>query len=503
MTDSRIRKRRSYHKRIAKKRRKRRQVLFGLVLACAVLIFGITYLVLYRYVSQYPQDIICDNIYIGTTDVSSMTRDEALQSMSAHLTEDQARTVTLQVGDQTAEATLEEFGVYYQDIEETVDEALAYGKKGSVFGRYRKLRKLKKENLVLDERMAVNQELAEAVLQERAVPIADHAKNASITRTSSGFSIQEEKEGTAVDLEQSIAALEDHLNGGWDHGDFALELVLVKEEPQIKAADLESIQDELGSFSTDAGGGQRWQNLETASGKLNGMILMPGDEVSVHDVTAPYDEEHGYVPAGSYENGQVVDTYGGGICQVSTTLYNALLYAELEIVERYPHSMMVNYVDPSRDAAIAGDTKDLVFRNDQETPIYIEGGIDESNQLHFTIYGKETRDANRTVEYESETVAEEEYEVKYEEDPEAALGTVSYEGSPHTGRSARLWKIVFVDGEETEREVINESHYNKSDQIIKIGTKSDNAEASAAVRSAIATQDKSKIDAAVSQAGGE
>lgn len=475
----------------------------GLVFVCLALVFLVSYLLLHRYVSQYPQDIICDHIYIGTADVSGMTRDEALQSMSEHLAEDQTKTVTLQAGDQSAEATLEEFGVYYQDIEKTVDEALAYGKKGSVFSRYRKLRKLKKEKLVLEERMVVNQELAEAVLQERAVPIADHAKDASITRTGDGFSIQEEQEGTTVDIGSSIGALEDYLNNGWDHGDFVLEMVLVKEEPKIKAADLESIQDELGSFSTDAGGGQRWQNLETASGKLNGMILMPGDEVSVHDVTAPYDEEHGYVPAGSYENGQVVDTYGGGICQVSTTLYNALLYAELEIVERYPHSMMVNYVEPSRDAAIAGDTKDLVFKNNQETPVYIEGGIDESNQLHFSIYGKETRDADRTVEFESETVAEEEYEVKYEEDPEAALGSVSYGGSPHTGRSARLWKVVSVDGEETEREVINESHYNKSDQIIKIGTKSDNAEASAAVRSAIATQDKSKIDAAISQAGGE
>ena len=145
----------------------------------------------------------------------------------------------------------------------------------------------------------------------------------------------------------------------------------------------------------------------------------------------------------TYENGQVVESYGGGICQVSTTLYNALLYAELEIVERYPHSMLVNYVDPSRDAAIAGDTKDLKFKNNLDTPIYIEGGIDDSNQLYFAVYGKEV-----------------------------------------------------------EREKVNESHYSKSDQVVKVGTKSDNANASAAVRAAIATQDYSKIMAAISQAGG-
>ena len=227
-----------------------------------------------------------------------------------------------------------------------------------------------------------------------------------------------------------------------------------------------------------------------------------GEEASVHDLTAPYDEEHGYVPAGAYENGQVVESYGGGICQVSTTLYNALLYAELEIVERYPHSMLVNYVDPSRDAAIAGDTKDLKFKNNLDTPIYIEGGIDDSNQLYFAVYGKETRDANRSVDYVSETLAEEEYDVRYEENPGAALGSMSYSGSPHVGKSARLWKVVSVDGKEVEREKVNESHYSKSDQVVKVGTKSDNANAAAAVRAAIATQDYSKIMAAISQAGG-
>ena len=88
-------------------------------------------------------------------------------------------------------------------------------------------------------------------------------------------------------------------------------MVMKKEQPKVKEKDLQSITDELGSFSTDAGGGERWKNLKTGAEMLNGTVLMPGEEASVHDLTAPYDEEHGYVPAGSYENGQVVDSYGG------------------------------------------------------------------------------------------------------------------------------------------------------------------------------------------------
>jgi len=125
----------------------------------------------------------------------------------------------------------------------------------------------------------------------------------------------------------------------------------------------------------------------------------------MEEKTKPYTEENGYVLGGSYEGGRVVESYGGGICQVSTTLYNAVIYAELEIVERYPHSMLVDYVSPSRDAAIAGDYKDLKFRNNLDLPIYVEG-IAGGGRITFNIYGCETRDVkNRRIEFESKTTA--------------------------------------------------------------------------------------------------
>ena len=291
------------------------------------------------------------------------------------------------------------------------------------------------------------------------------------------------------------------MNGKWDYKTFTLDMEFKTDKPDITSADLKVIQDELGKFATNAGGGTRWKNLEPGVGKINGLVVMPGEEVSVHDVTAPYDKEHGYVAAGSYENGQVVETYGGGICQVSSTLYNALLYAEVEIVKRYPHSMMVSYVDPSRDAAIAGDVKDLVFKNNYDTPIYIKGEIDSSNQLTFTIYGKDTRKEGRIVKYESEVVSTTEYGTTYKEDSSAPLGSMTSGGSPHTGKEARLWKVVIVNGKEESRENINYSKYNKSDKIIKVGTKSDNPQASVLVRNAIVTQDAAKIQQAIAEAG--
>lgn len=106
--------------------------------------------------------------------------------------------------------------------------------------------------------------------------------------------------------------------------------------------------------------------------------------------------DNGYYPAPSYESGQVVDTYGGGICQVSTTLYNAVLKAELQVNERHNHTMLVSYVDPSKDAAIAEGLMDFVFTNNTDAPIYIYG-VGYQGTLNFTIYGHETE--IRTVRF--------------------------------------------------------------------------------------------------------
>ena len=110
--------------------------------------------------------------------------------------------------------------------------------------------------------------------------------------------------------------------------------------------------------------------------------------------------------AGAYENGQVVESVGGGVCQVATTLYNAVIRAELEVSMRYNHSMIVNYVPASSDAAIAGTYKDFRFVNNYDTPIYIEGYC-SGGIVTFVVYGKETRDADREVSFNSVTLSEE------------------------------------------------------------------------------------------------
>ena len=242
---------------------------------------------------------------------------------------------------------------------------------------------------------------------------------------------------------------------------------------------------------------ERIQNLKTGVEKLSNIVLMPGEVLSVEERTKPYTPENGYVMGGSYEGGRVVESYGGGLCQVSTTLYNAVIYAELEIVERYPHSMIVDYVSPSRDAAVAEGYLDFKFKNNYDTPIYIAGGIDETNQLYFKIYGKDTREEGRTVEYESEILSTEEPGVTYEANSDLPLGSIQPVSSAHMGTEAMLWKVVYQNGEEVSREAFNNSSYQAADTISAVGIMSDNPDAVALVQNAIATQDEAQIYAAI------
>ena len=118
----------------------------------------------------------------------------------------------------------------------------------------------------------------------------------------------------------------------------------------------------------------RSTNLTVGAAKINGHVLMPGEVLSGYECLQPFTTANGYKTAAAYENGQVVDGIGGGVCQIATTLYNAALESEDgEIVQRQEnHSMIVTYVPASRDAAIAGTYKDIKIKNNYSTPIYVE-----------------------------------------------------------------------------------------------------------------------------------
>ncbi len=150
-----------------------------------------------------------------------------------------------------------------------------------------------------------------------------------------------------------------------------LSLVLIPLEPEITADIYQNIRTKKAGFLTGFGGGNRGHNICMAASSLNNYLLAPGEIFSFNRATMPRDAEHGYKLAPIIVGDTIVPGYGGGICQVSTTLYNAVKRAKLEVVERFPHSMPVDYVPPGMDATVS-DYLDFKFRNNQDRYILLK-----------------------------------------------------------------------------------------------------------------------------------
>lgn len=481
-------------------RQRKALMISGTCLAVVLVVFLCIYLSIRNSVNQVAADTICNNIYIEDVNVSGMTAEEAKQVLEEQFAEYGAETMTMIADEMKAETTLGEVGFQATNLDALIEEAVAYGKEGSVWERHRRMKNLEKEPFLLEADFTVDAKTAKATISKKISFLEKRAVAATITRENGAFVITDETSGKKIDLEKSIAVLEDYFQTEWEAGNaVTVELATVVDEPDVTREQLEQIQEALGTYSTSfASSSNRGKNITLATSFINGMVLMPGEELSVSDTMKPRTAENGYVEAGSYLKGQTVQSFGGGVCQVSTTLYNAVILAELEVTERWAHSMSVDYVKPSMDAAISEGYKDLKFKNPLDTPVYIEGTT-VGGKLTFTIYGKETRAEEREVSYVSEVTSTVKATKKFVASSEE-VGTLEKTASGHTGMKSKLWKVVTENGVEVSREAINTSNYQSSAATYSVGTATDYAEAKQLIVDAIETQDEAIIKEAIAQA---
>ncbi len=426
----------------------------------------------------------------GDIDLSGKSAAEATAAIEAYVEELSATTITLVAADnQTVQVTAGDMGITWANPG-LVSEALALGTQGNVIERYKVIKDIENEGYVFDIELAFDREAISMLLSEQCAQYDREAINYSLKRENGQFTVIPGQEGYRLNVEASADKIYNFLTQEWDGQQCTIALDIEVAMPKGSAEELANVTDVLGSFTTSYhdSNASRCINVENGSRLLNGIVVYPGEEFSTCDLLTPFTRANGYEPAGSYMNGKVVDSIGGGICQVSTTLYNAVLLAELDVTMRYNHSMIVGYVDPSADAAIAESSgKDFCFVNSTEYPIYIESHTTPEKTISFNIYGKETRDANRQVRYESQVL--EVISPSAEQiiaDAGQPLGYVAVD-SAHTGYKAKLWKIVTVNGVEISREQVNSSSYKMVPRSATIGVATADAHAYEEVMAAIGT----------------
>lgn len=220
-------------------------------------------------------------------------------------------------------------------------------------------------------------------------------------------------------------------------------------------------------------------NIRLAASKINGKILAPGEDFSFNGIVGQRTVDGGYQVAHAYRAGKVVDDIGGGICQVSSTLYNAILKADLEVVERRNHQFTVGYVPKGQDATVNYGTTDFRFRNSTRWPIKIIAGVTKDNNVFFTIKGT-VEDPSKTVVITSQIVKTVPFETKYIDDPTLPEGKTSVKQEGKTGHIVNTFKTIKVNGKVVSQTKVHTSTYKPLTQEILKGTKKVSAPATTA-----------------------
>ncbi len=455
----------------------------------------------YVSVQAAESGTIQQGITIGGVDVSGMTPEAAREAVEAEVESIKSDIITVQIGSNQTNVSAGDLGIEWTNTD-VIDDATKLGTKGNLIQRYKDQKDLENESHNFELEFQASATAIQSFIENNCVQFETERVDGTIEDDGyGGFTIIEGVAGTKINVEESVTAVENYIENEWHGGSGTISLVVEEDPPRGSTEELSQIQDCLGTATTYYTVGDRGTNVEVGTQKLSGHLIYPGEEFSVCDQLVPFTAENGYTLAPEYSGDRVVDGYGGGICQVSTTLYNALLDAELEIIERHNHTYSVSYVDASMDAAIAEGVMDLRFRNNYDTPIFISGNA-YNGTVSFYIYGKETRSADRTVSYYStiESTTEPEGYTFYAA-TDQLVGYLYQFQYAQNGMSATLWKVVTENGETTETQV-NTSYYQPMKNGYEVGVLLSDGSTSSAMYTAIASGDLSQVQSVIASGGG-
>jgi len=273
----------------------------------------------------------------------------------------------------------------------------------------------------------------------------------------------ESKPGITFDLPAAQAMLDKAVTGE------KVVIPLVTVEPAVTKDQIDSLlfRDVLSETTTDiAGTSNRLNNITLAAAAINGTVLKPGDVFSFNGIVGQRTAEKGYKEAGAYVGGRTVQEIGGGICQVSSTTYNCVLYANLEVVERRAHGFTVAYLPLGNDATVDWGSIDFKFRNSTDYPIRVETAID-GRKLTVRLIGTKLDD--NYIKIDHEDISTTPFKVVTKEDESVPAGQTIVDTSGYTGHVVDTYKYLY-DGQDNliSKTLVGRSTYNTQDRVILV-----------------------------------
>ncbi len=317
----------------------------------------------------------------------------------------------------------------------------------------------------------VDVEVVEAEIETYIIELVDlvnrKPRNADIDVIGARVKVVPGELGVELDVSASTQALVAALK---DPEIRAFDLTVKTQPPAIRSEDLQHLQVVLASYTTKFRAWQRdrTHNLKMAITNLGRTVVMPGQSFSFNERVGPRLSERGWRAAPIFINGEVEPSTGGGICQVATTVYNAVLLANLEATERHHHSRPVDYVPTGRDATVYWGQLDLQFVNNLQHPILLYGEIDDK-QLTIKILGH--RDDKYDVDILSSGVGTIAFKTEETPDPELELDKREVEKPGRNGKIVTITRVAKKSGIEVSRERLHRDVYSPQTEQIRIGAK--------------------------------
>lgn len=409
-------------------------------------------------------DRLAPGVRIEGVPVGGLSGAEAMSKLSMEWPGARPRIIRLSCGADTWDKPAEELGINVR-LDTAIAEALKVGRRGNLLDTAVELLSVRFRGRDVRVPVEVDEERLRAAIAELARVVNRPPADARVHVVNGEVQIVPEKVGRMVDVEASAKAV---AAAATNPTQSQVELVVHTAQPAIKADDLRGFDTVLAEYSTpfDAAKEKRTHNLRLGIAKVNETVLLPGQSFSLNEALGPRLASRGWQEAPTFVNGEVVNTPGGGVCQIATTLYNAALLAGLKITERHAHSMPVAYVPRGRDATVAWGGPDLRFVNNLSHPILILGWT-AGNRLYVRIIGsKEDKVEVELVRSGVETIPAGHKEVP---DPSLPPGKKVVERRGHAGARATLIRVIKRDGEEVKREVLHTDYYAPQPKVVRVG----------------------------------
>lgn len=414
-------------------------------------------------------DKICHGLVVAGVPVGGLSVRDAERELAIALKRRQDRPLTVLQEGETR------WDIPWSVVQGTTDAATlsrqAYqaGRTGNLLQRIHDQYMIKNGVMIISLGLNADKEKLRTIVMSASRAVDRLPVNATIIETVNGVEIRQDKSG----IKTQIAVTVQNLINAIENGNFEpVELVTEETPPMIGSKDLQGINGILAAFSTvfDAGDENRSRNIEIAAKALDECLIKPGSIFSFNDRVGLRTPEKGYKQALTLTSEGPVMDWGGGVCQVSTTLYNAALLADLSVVERSAHYQPPNYVPLGQDATVADGQIDLKLKNMRAHSVFVKGAVNDG-KMEVRIYGKQDK-AAPTVRIESAERTVHISQTIIKQDPSLPLGQEIVESPGSNGFDVTVYRVKYAGSRELSREKISVDEFAGSDRIVRVGTQS-------------------------------